>query len=54
MLDFVTKIVFFTLKILLKSKKSFGDTKRTLSVVLIETLVLTLPVASEKDYIWKI
>lgn len=54
MLDFVTKIVFFTIKDVFEYKKSFGDIKRTLSVVLIETLALTLPIASEKDRIWKI
>jgi len=46
--------VFFTVKNIFKNKKSFGDTKRTLSVVLLKTVVLTLPVASEKDRIWKI
>ena len=54
MLDFVTKIVFFAIKEEFKTKKSFGDIKRTLSVVLIETIVLTLPIASEKGYVWKI
>lgn len=45
MLDFVTKIVFFKTIQVFENKKSFGDIKRTLSVVLIETLVLTLPFA---------
>lgn len=42
MLDFITKIVFFELKYLFINKKSFGDTKRTLSVVLIKMVALTL------------
>jgi len=46
--------VFFELKHLFINKKSFGDTKSTLSVVLINTLAITLQAASEKDYIWKI
>jgi hypothetical protein len=46
--------VFFELKYLFINKKSFGDTKSTLSVVLLKTVAITLPIASEKDYIWKI
>ena len=54
MLDFITKIVFFELKYLFINKKSFGDTKSTLSVVLLKMVAITLSAPSEKDYIWKI
>jgi len=34
-LDFITKIVFFTLKIIFESKNAGSDTKSTFSVTLI-------------------
>ena len=46
--------MFFELEYLFINKKSFGDTKSTLSVVLLKAVSITLPFASEKDYIWKI